>query len=106
MEMPHRSSMSGSGDSAPRSAANWLDPAPYKELTSVDRAGLMWEWLRRNPEYRAASGQTKPNVPDIHNVIKILRTFDVGLINPWGLHFCRGGRYRRKLCGDYVAGRI
>ncbi len=30
---------------------NWRDPAIYRELARLDRAALMWEWLRRDPAY-------------------------------------------------------
>jgi hypothetical protein len=30
---------------------NWQDPTHYRALAGVDRAGIMWEWLRRDPAY-------------------------------------------------------
>lgn len=33
---------------------NRLDlPAPYRALLTLDAAGFAWEWLRRNPAFRA-----------------------------------------------------
>jgi hypothetical protein len=32
---------------------DWRDPAAYAALCRIDRAGLMWEWLRRNSDYVA-----------------------------------------------------
>lgn len=32
---------------------DWHNPAPYTALVGIDRAGLMWEWLRRDPAYRS-----------------------------------------------------
>jgi hypothetical protein len=30
---------------------DWQDHSPYGALGRIDRAGLMWEWLRRDPGY-------------------------------------------------------
>lgn len=53
---------------------DWGDDETYVRLTRVDRAGLMWEWLRRDSSYIAwyarASVATRGN--------DALR---------WGLHF-------------------
>ena len=92
MEMPHCSNMSGSGDSAPRSIANWLDPAPYEALTGIDRAGLMWEWLRRDPKYRLASDKIKPTITGIWRGFRVIRAPDDHFATSWGLHYCRNGR--------------
>lgn len=32
---------------------DWRDPRPYSQLRGIDRAGLMWEWLRRDTDYIA-----------------------------------------------------
>lgn len=64
--------------SAGRQGADWRDAAAYAPLLAADRSIFAWEWLRRDPGYRAAAeralegiGQTddKP-VPPEH----------------WGLH--------------------
>lgn len=31
---------------------DWHDAAPYARLVTLDRAGMAWEWLRRDPAYR------------------------------------------------------
>jgi hypothetical protein len=36
-------------------APGWDQPAAYERLRRVDRSGLAWEWLRRDPAYRAAA---------------------------------------------------
>ena len=36
---------------------NWRDAAAYQPLLDADRSLLAWEWLRRNPTYRAAAEQ-------------------------------------------------
>ncbi len=55
---------------------DWHDDTYYERLSQVDRGGLMWEWLRRDPEYRAwhlvASRATTGIAPDPA---------------AWGLHF-------------------
>ncbi|WP_176591873.1 transcriptional regulator domain-containing protein [Sphingobium sp. EM0848] len=62
----------GSIDPAPE---NWRDPGPYAALHGIDRAGLMWEWLRRDQDYVAwyaqASRMTRGTADPAH----------------WGLHF-------------------
>ncbi|WP_324698911.1 transcriptional regulator domain-containing protein [Novosphingobium sp. RL4] len=55
----------------------WRDAAFYEDLQGIDRAGLMWEWLRRDTDYiewyRCAGQATKG-----HDAEAALR---------WGLHF-------------------
>ena len=36
-------------------APDWRDAAAYRSLLDADRSFLAWEWLRRNPGYRAAA---------------------------------------------------
>ena len=36
-------------------AADWRDAAAYAPLLSADRSVFAWEWLRRDPAYRAAA---------------------------------------------------
>jgi hypothetical protein len=31
---------------------DWRSPEAYSKLQNADLAGLAWEYLRRNPEYR------------------------------------------------------
>ncbi|WP_449474629.1 transcriptional regulator domain-containing protein [Sphingobium chungangianum] len=60
---------------------DWRDPAPYRRLRGIDRAGLLWEWLRRDPAYVAwytsASKATRDHGGQADPLI-------------WGLHFRRG----------------
>lgn len=44
------------GDAGP-AAEDWRDRAFYAGLRGIDRAGLMWEWLRRDPDYVAWHAQ-------------------------------------------------
>jgi hypothetical protein len=41
--------------SAGRQAADWRDAAAYAPLLGADRSIFAWEWLRRNPAYRATA---------------------------------------------------
>ena len=66
---------------------NWLDPAPYSVLAGIDRAGLMWEWVRRDPEYRLSQHQAKPIVSQSHSGLKIITLLPTVRANQWGLHF-------------------
>ncbi|WP_414713221.1 transcriptional regulator domain-containing protein [Sphingomonas sp.] len=62
---------------------DWRDRGHYRRLLGTDRAGLMWEWLRRDPDYIAwyvrASDATRGAA---HGTASDPLT--------WGLHF-RGG---------------
>ncbi|WP_371836691.1 transcriptional regulator domain-containing protein [Sphingomonas koreensis] len=64
---------------------DWRDPAPYRRLRGIDRAGLLWEWLRRDPAYIAwytsASRATRDRGGKADPLI-------------WGLYFRRGPRPR------------
>lgn len=66
---------------------DWRDGGSYRRLAGIDRAGLMWEWLRRDPGYvdwyARASAVTR-GAPAVAPIDPF----------PWGLHF-RGGSGRR-----------
>lgn len=40
----------------PDHVPDWREEAAYEPLLPVARAGFAWEWLRRDPAYRAAAG--------------------------------------------------
>lgn len=44
---------------APEGRPDWWDSAPYRALSGIDRAGLAWEWLRRDPGYAAMSARLR-----------------------------------------------
>jgi len=44
---------------APEGRPDWRDSAPYRALIGIDRAGLAWEWLRRDPAYAALSARLR-----------------------------------------------
>lgn len=70
------------GGAQDKGAEPWRDGAQYTRLRGIDRAGLMWEWLRRDPGYIAwyvrASAATRGSG-------------GAASIEPiqWGLHFRR-----------------
>jgi hypothetical protein len=78
----------------------WRDPRNYARLHRVDRSGLMWEWLRRDPAYLAwyvqastatRGAATNPMVDDPHQ---------------WGVHFRRESGGRGSGCPDHLACRF
>jgi len=57
---------------------DWRDPAPYRLLRGIDRAGMRWEWLRRDPDYVAwYTSASKATRDQPGNVDRLT----------WGLHF-------------------
>lgn len=59
---------------------DWRDAAAYEPLRDADRSFLAWEWLRRNPDYRAAaeralSGDSRPDLMQPREAPEL-----------WGLH--------------------
>jgi hypothetical protein len=63
---------------------DWRDGAQYRALLGIDRAGLAWEWLRRDPAYIACAAHYRPAAVDRD----LIREDPAAL--PWGLHFLRG----------------
>ncbi|WP_367112984.1 DUF6499 domain-containing protein [Sphingomonas sp.] len=77
----------------------WRDGGQYTRLRGIDRAGLMWEWLRRDPGYIAwyarASDATRGAAPAGPAADPV----------QWGLHFRRGPGTRRTRSQDHLARR-
>lgn len=75
---------------------DWRDAHLYSRLAGIDRAGIMWEWLRRDPGYVAwhvkASDATRG--ADAH-----------ATANLWGLYFRRKAVDRGTRSDDHL-GRI
>jgi hypothetical protein len=63
--------------------ADWQDPADYQRLRRIDRAGLMWEWLRRDPGYVTWHRQASSTTRGASAELMAAR----GNIADWGLHF-------------------
>ena len=65
---------------------DWQDPRPYEELNRLDRAGLAWEFVRRDPRY----GSLVPELPvgphPARAAVEILPP-DESPAKTWGLSF-------------------
>ncbi|WP_221414700.1 transcriptional regulator domain-containing protein [Sphingobium lignivorans] len=63
---------------------DWRSGAPYCALEGIDRAGLAWEWLRRDPGYVASwhgfGGTSAPGT-------QVFPLQADASARPWGLHF-------------------
>jgi len=55
---------------------DWRDKAAYGRLSGIDRTGLMWEWLRRDPAYIAA-----------YACAGVKANAGIAETARWGLHF-------------------
>jgi hypothetical protein len=82
----------GKQESGEPSRARWHDPANYKRLLTLDRAGWPWEWLRRNPHYIAMTSKfpTRARVSKPGTRPHIITASAAEEVRDWGLHFCRG----------------
>ncbi|WP_353850748.1 DUF6499 domain-containing protein [Sphingomonas sp.] len=82
-------------DGQDEGAERWRDGSRYTRLRGIDRAGLMWEWLRRDPDYiawyarasRATRGRPAPGLEPAQ----------------WGLHFRRESGPRSARGPDHLA---
>jgi len=74
---------------------DWRSSAPYRALLGIDRAGLAWEWLRRDPGYIACAR----NARSAFFACEPARTLTAdAAAEQWGLHF-------RRICGSSGAAR-
>ncbi|MGC6331152.1 transcriptional regulator domain-containing protein [Rhizorhabdus sp. FW153] len=69
---------------------DWRDTETYARLAGIDRAGMMWEWLRRDSGY--VSWYVRASVA----------TRGTGALR-WGLHFRREPGTPRPRCQDHLA---
>lgn len=65
------------------------DPRDAWRLVDLDHAGWAWEWLRRNPRYRADVALMEPSAARSDGVIALDPTA-ADRARLWGLHFRRG----------------
>ncbi|WP_310116718.1 transcriptional regulator domain-containing protein [Azospirillum sp. BE72] len=70
---------------------DWRSAAAYADTASLPVAGWAWEFLRRNPEYRAATRAAAPRSPE-HAAVG----------RRWGLSFRRGPGPDRPRHGDLL----
>lgn len=65
---------------------DWQDSRLYQPLTGFDPAGLAWEFVRRNPDYRATVMRLGTVSGDTRAGVEIVPPgFPGG--EPWGLSF-------------------
>ena len=72
------------GDAPDQGAERWRDERGYTRLREIDRAGLMWEWLRRDPDYIAWYARASQATRGSLNAGPAIEPIQ------WGLHFRRG----------------
>ncbi|HLY88051.1 MAG TPA: DUF6499 domain-containing protein [Acetobacteraceae bacterium] len=77
------------------SPPDWRDATSYERLCGIDRAGLMWEWLRRDRDYVAWYVQASKATCGVDP--QPLR---------WGLHFRRASGPRGPGRPDHLACRF
>ena len=71
------------------------DPRNAWRLVDLDHAGWAWEWLRRNPRYRADVALIEPSTTRSDGVIA-LDPPAADRARLWGLHFRRGPGHSSK----------
>ncbi|WP_307120506.1 transcriptional regulator domain-containing protein [Sphingomonas kyeonggiensis] len=84
---------------------DWRDAESYRPLLALDRHGFAWEFLRRNPAYRAESAA--PSVLSRSRLGGSLEHLHApaGGAARWGLWFPGGAGMRRAPCADTLARR-
>jgi hypothetical protein len=68
-------------------AADWRTEANYRSLVGLDRAGLAWEWLRRDPAYAAASAAIDRRHHVGSSGFVITDAAEASWSARWGIHF-------------------
>jgi hypothetical protein len=83
-------------------AGEWRDARFYARLRGIDRAGLMWEWLRRDPGYIA--WYTRASTATRGTGTSGLAPGDDPVL--WGIHFRRAAGGRGPGCAAPLACRF
>ena len=98
----------GAEDVGQGSRPNWRDPANYKTLLKLDRAGWAWKWLRRNPDYIGRIAGRSPSRPMVlpGTGIPIIPVSDGDDASDWGLRFRRSTKPPLRRGADFLAGRL
>lgn len=71
---------------APR---DWQDSASYRSLCGLDRAGLAWEFVRRDPDYRLA--RAEPDAGPVRTGSVEIIPEPAALDDSWGLAYPEDG---------------
>jgi hypothetical protein len=69
-----------------RMLIDWRTEADYRLLGGLDRAGLAWEWLRRDPAYVAATTTVGLHDKDPTDPV-IVDAAEPSWSSHWGIHF-------------------
>ena len=79
---------------------DWRSPTAYEHLSDIDAAGLAWELLRRNPDYRNDYSQA-----DRMRALGAGAEALPGSARSWGLTFLDRPRYWRRSPGSVLVPR-
>lgn len=81
------------GNENTESIGDWRDRGRYQALASLDCAGWVWEFLRRNPAYGAQAAQAQmvrtATLPEAPSICVLTLDGTAGIAADWGLQFCR-----------------
>jgi hypothetical protein len=61
---------------------DWRDAAAYAPLIDADRSLFAWEWLRRDPAYRAAAVRGRPTHSSIEGTVPGPESFGLLIFEP------------------------
>jgi hypothetical protein len=78
----------------------WYKDEDYHYLAGADRAGIAWEFLRRNPDYRAVAHRGPRPATTISDGIELIEGGASAL--RWGLLFRRRPRPARWRCATLL----
>lgn len=82
----------------------WQNPAHYSFIYELHRAGVAWEFLRRDSTYQGYLG-ADPLIAASHRGPAIIPR-ELGSAESWGLSFCGVRISRRRYRPDILAGRL
>lgn len=83
---------------------DWQRPEHYTSILDLDRAGMAWEFLRRDPTYQGHLGAG--DLIEARDNGAAVIPAELGPAEPWGLSF-RGVRISpRRYRPDLLAGRL
>tara|TARA_R110000787_G_scaffold15402_4_gene47511 strand:- start:5676 stop:5957 length:282 start_codon:yes stop_codon:yes gene_type:complete len=86
--------------------SGWQDAAFYRALLQCGRAGLAWEVLRRNPEYRKEIIHAPQQLRCQQVGPTLLKGAESGIAARWGLHFRRRSRHQSTPCPADLVGQV
>lgn len=66
---------------------DWQDSSTYLPLLQMDRSLLMWEWLRRDLDYREFYVGRSRDSSRLPSGINLVRLAEDDALQRWGSHF-------------------